>query len=167
MTRIEETPPVQIQVRVGDEIHTRNLSDDLRVDEEHINEYLTRAPGLTAYYNMLYEKQRSIVTRNKVALERLYATLDAQYRKQKRDDDQKPVNAEIENLVKLNDDYCTLEDQLVENQETLNLLKAAVESIKEMRSTLISLSANMRSSGSIRVALKEKEEIFKKRFGGN
>ena len=155
-------PPIIISVEIAGEMVRRNLSDDLKVDEEHINEYLRRAPGLTAYWNTLFEKQRSITQRNKVALDRLYASKDRRYREIARADDRKPVNAEIEAEVLNDEDYINLQEEFLDNQEKELLLKGAVEAIRELRSTLISLSANMRHSGNIGV--KNAEQKYRDKF---
>ena len=60
MDELIKMPETIIAVTINGEVHKRNLSEDLRVDEMHINEFLCRAPGVTAYWNTLYEKQKSI-----------------------------------------------------------------------------------------------------------
>ena len=152
-------PSIVIDVTIGNDHIQRNLSDDLRVDDSHINDYLQRSPALTAYWNTLYERQRSIVSRNKVKLERKKAELDKKLRKERRQDGAKVSQAEIEALVLTDNEYIVIEDEYLNNKEVELTLKGAVEAIRELRSTLISLSANLREAGSIR--MKSPEQIYR------
>jgi len=157
-----DTPEIVIEVKLDGQLHKRNLSEDLAVDEEHINVYLQRAPGLTAYWNTLLEKQRSIVQRIKVTKDRKFAELSKHYRSIIVNDTGKVSNAQIEANILSDPDYQKIEDELLDNQEKELLLKGAVEAIRELRSTLISLSANMRQAGNI--SIKSPEANYRDKF---
>lgn len=163
---MEQMPPIEISVRIDGQLVKRNLSEDLRVDEEHINDYLLKAPAITAYWNTLYEQQRSATTRCRVALERKKAELDQRFRKEAKADGRKISNTEVEALIMTHGEYTVLEDEYLNHRETELTLKGAVEAVKEYRSTLISLSANMRSSGTVKINASPAEETYRKRFVG-
>jgi len=146
-----DIPDMEIVIKINGNLEKRNLRDDLKIDEAHINDYLIRAPGITAYYHRLYETQKTKVQKEEVSLTRLKAEIDKRERVKARADNRKITSSEIDAIVALDKNYQILEDQSLESQETLNILKGAVEAIRELRSTLISLSANLRSSGDIRL----------------
>jgi hypothetical protein len=156
---IDEVPPILISVSVGSEFVERSLSDDLKTDEDHINVTLLKSPGITAYWNSLYEKQKSVVNKIELGLKRYGATLDKQIRQELKHKDEKFTNGEVVALISLDADYMKLEDLHLEEKETELILKACVEAVKEHRSMLISLSANLRQEGSLGFkSLKNKEE---------
>lgn len=156
-------PPMIISVEIDGQLVRRNLTDDLKTDEAHINDYLKRAPGLTAYWNTLYEKQRSIAQRAKVSMERKRAQADARIRRDASMDNRKVTDKQVESMVTCDSEFTQAEDNYLTQHETELTLKGAVEAIKELRSTLISLSANMRSEGVIRIS--GAEEQYKSKFG--
>ena len=142
---------INVAVTIRGISHTRNLSEDLNVDEENIQTVLQQAPGKTAYWHMLYEQQRSIVQRIKVAMERKYAKLNMQFRKDATNDGAKTSTNEIEARILCDEDYQTLQDRYLDEQEKERILKAAINSLDELRSTLISFSSNMRTLGDVKV----------------
>lgn len=156
-------PELEINVRVGDQIVKRKLSDDLAVDEEHINDTLLRAPGITAYWASLYERQRGITQRKKVELERLRAQKDKHYRTLAKRGSDRVSNAEIAAMIQTDEEYTAVEDEYLQLHETELILKAALEAIKELRSTLISLSANMRTERQIKQKGGAEEEYLRRR----
>jgi hypothetical protein len=156
-------PPIIITVKIGGVVEQRNLSDDLSVSEDHINEYLIRSPALTAYWNMLHEKQRSIVQRTEVAVKRKRGEIAKRQRELRRSDNEKISVSEIESLIDCDPDFQEIENQYLDLCDNERLLKGAVDSIKELRSILISLSANMRQSGHIKI--KDPETKFREKFG--
>lgn len=164
---MSEEQRLEITVSMGGQIYKRSLLDDLTVDEEHVNTYLVEAPGKTAWWHQLYEQQKTKVQKQEVALKRKHAELSKHYRKSAADDGQKISNAEVESLVISDPEYQNIEDALLDMQETLNLLRGAVEAVKELRSTLISLSANLRTEfkpTKFKEAGESASQRFKERF---
>jgi hypothetical protein len=141
----EAVPEIVISVELNGTTHRRDLMEDLVVDEEHIDQYLIEAPGKTAWWHHLYEQQKTRCQKQEVKIERLAAELDVKFRKEADDDSRRVTDKAILSLIKTDEEYQGLEDELLEMKETLNILKAAVAAIGELRSTLISLSANMRT----------------------
>ena len=78
-------------------------------------------------------------------------------------DRKRAVNAEVEATILNHPDFVVIEEKYLTARETELTLKGAVEAIRELRSTLISLSANMRSSGNIKI--KSAEESYRNKFG--
>ena len=154
--RENAAPDIDISVHINGKLIQRNLSEDLRIEEKHINESLIHLPGITAYWNHMYQTQKSITLRNKVSLEREKAKIDTRIRTMHKNDGTKVTNPEIEASVLLDETYQEIEDQYLLNKETELILKAACEAVKELRSTGISLSANMRSSGDVKINSIEK-----------
>lgn len=159
----EKQPSIVVSMEMGGEIVKRNLSEDLKLDEEHINEYLIRQPGIVAYWNNLHERQKSVVDRVKVAKQRKYAELQRHYRDIAKNDESRVTNAEIESRIFADTAFQEIEDRLLEEEEKCGVLKSAVEALREMRSTLISLSANMRAGGDIKIKTPEERYLEKRR----
>jgi hypothetical protein len=140
-------PAMEIAITINGEVHKRNLANDLSVDEEHINDTLIDAPGKTAYWNYLYQCQKSIVSKQKVKVERYAAELGKRLREEARADDHRTTDKSVADEIASDEIYQSLQNELLDMEELENQLKAAVEAIRELRSTLISLSANLRTEG--------------------
>ena len=151
-------PPMEVSVQVGDNIVKRDLAADLALDEDHINEWIKKQPALVAYWNMLFQKQRSIVERTKIRKQRKYAELDKKIRQSAANDGRSITNKEVEQGVFLDEEYQAIEEELLQAEETLGILKAAIEAIRNQGSALIGLSANMRAEGSI-VKIKKPQNV--------
>ena len=93
----------------------------------------------------MYEIAKTRVLKAQVRLDRCEAELDANFRRELEANDEKITDKRIANLIKLDKRYQEIEDELLDLKETANFMKFATEAIKEKRSTLISLSANMRT----------------------
>ena len=149
----KEVERIVVAIEVDGQTQKRDLTEDLKIDEEHINDHLIRMPAITAWWHRMYEVSRTRVQQKKLEIERHGAELDKNIREEltlennhvSDSDKIKVTDTRVSNLIKLDRAYQKLEDELLELQETYNFLKAATEAIKEARSTLISLSANMRT----------------------
>jgi len=149
---------IEITVNIQGTEYQRNLSDDLAVTEDHIQEVLIQAPGKATFWNMLYQKQRSVVQKLKVTMERTYAELNTEYRRNADQDGKKISQDEVAAMILCNKDYQEIQDTLLVEQEKSNVLKAATDGIESLKSTLISLSANMRSQIGIHVKEEKKSK---------
>jgi hypothetical protein len=142
---------IEVSVTISGTNHTRSLSDDLKVTEEHIQEVLIQAPGKTAHWNLLYQQQKSIKGRVKTSLESKHAELNLRFRKEANQDGVKISANEVEAKILCSPEYQELQNILLDEQEKENVLKACVDAIDELKSTLISLSANMRTLGDVKI----------------
>lgn len=138
---LAELQELQITIKMGDEVVKRNLKEDLAVDIDHINEVLIQNPGKTAYYNTLFQRIKSQADKVQARLRKIEATADKTIRLE----NPEATETQIKNLVVLNEERLAAEAYLLELREQQGLLAAAIEAMKDMRSTLISLSSNMRA----------------------
>lgn len=159
---MQTIPSIVINVEVDGQIEKRDLTKDLSVQDEHINEWLQKAPGIIAYWHTLYEKQKSIVDKHEVKLNRKRAEVEKEIRKQRKQDESKITNSEIQSEIITNESFQELEDKFFDLRETMHLLKAASEAVKSLNSTLYSLSSNMRYTGSIHGARAAGENMIRK-----
>jgi hypothetical protein len=134
-----------VSIEVNGEIQKRNLTDDLKVTEDHINEHLKAAPGIIAWWYKMYEISRTRVLKKEVQLERVAAELDVEIREDMENREEKITDVRVQRAIQLNKRYQAIQDELLDMKETLNFFKFATKGLEEKRSTLISLSSNMRS----------------------
>ncbi len=127
---MQEIGDMVVTVVVDGDNVTRNLKEDLEIDETYIGNALFKSSGITAYWHMLFEKQKTIVQKTKVALDRLRAGIGYKIRKEAKSDGERVTDKAVDEQIIIDNTYQDLEERLLEAQETLNILKGAVEAIR-------------------------------------
>jgi len=123
----------------------RSLKDDLELsDPALIDDYLIKHPANTAYWNAMWQMSKSRVEKLKYRLEVYYAELDKNLREKALEDGEKLSEPQIKQLIISDSKYRKIKEQLLDLQEQDGLLKAAVEALGHMKSSLISFSSNLR-----------------------
>ena len=155
-----------ISVMVNGKPFNRSLASDLRVNESEINNYLIQNPGKVAHWVTWHGKAKVSAAHIKLFYEETLARIREEVRKDsreqyllqlkaygsipKKDRDgvpkpSLPTVSEVDDRALLHDDVRQANRDLIEANEVVGLLQAAVSAIKDLSSTLISLSANMRT----------------------
>lgn len=146
-----------IKIKIGNEEMELDYEEELRLNEETINEDLKKQPSLYAFYAVLSEKAHAELNESKLALEVHEAVLDSQIRKQS---DKKPTEKQIQAQILLEPSYQEARMDVIRATKQLGILKGIKDAFNHRKEAVIALASNMRaqSDPEIWVAKKEAEK---------
>ena len=137
----------------------RDLLADLTVTPDQINEVLLKAPATVAYWQTAYAKVKNRANTLATLLKRKEAELDRTIRESmntaaaesglKGQKAKILTEGDIKAQIIIDLGFMEIEDEFLKTREAEQTLKAACDSLHELRSTLIQLSANLRAEGYI------------------
>jgi len=154
-----EIPDMIITIKENDMEYTRNLRDDVTIDDpQKINEYLVTNPGKTAFWNMRWQACKTALKRAELRVDTYRASLDKKIWEKAEEDEIELRESEIKSLILLDDKYQELQENYLKLLEQEGYLKAAVEAMKTLYGALRDLSANYRSEYHSGITVREKYE---------
>lgn len=130
---------------VGSHTYESTLDEDLFINRNDLNSEFSSHAEKFAYYSTCFELASDKLRRYEVELKRLYAVLDANKRSELINAGVKYTEKMIENSVITDDAYRALQDEALDAERQVGLLKAARDAMAQRKEMLISLGANQRS----------------------
>lgn len=130
---------------VGDISYESQLEEDLFVNRADLSNEFARHAERFAFYATAYELSVERYTRLENALKRLYAQLDHEKRLALMNSGVKTTEKMIENSVITDDRYTAGEEEVLDAQKQVGLLKAARDAMIHRRDMLVSLGATYRA----------------------
>ena len=152
---MEQLP--QIKFKLGDKIVKYELSDEVKIDSDRINSSIIEQPSKFAFIAMAWVAYRGAVEGAEVALKRMYAELDTQFRSSADREGTKVTEKGIESMVRQHPKYTALQEQYLEIQRIESQLQVAVEACRQRKDMLVSLASNYRAELESSVNVKRDE----------
>lgn len=146
----ELTPTFQ----VGDLTFESKLEDDLFVNRTDLNNEFIRHPERFAFYATCYEIAANRENQYKVALDRLYASLDHEKRGELKVAGIKPTEKMVENSVITDDRYTAVQNEYIQAQRDAAVLKTAMQAMQHRRDMLIQLGSAARAEFQADISIK-------------
>lgn len=152
---------LKVEVKTRNNQNVMNLADDLKIDEDNINEAFINQPALYAWWATVAAQARAIADKTKLEVERqedyirktLTGELDAEVRQQLEMDGEKITESKVTNGIYQHDLYkeeteklYELKEKYLKDNENAVLLEIGRDSMNQRKDALISLGANMRNS---------------------
>lgn len=134
-----------VKIKLGEKEYDLNYEEELKCAEETINENLVDQPSLFAWYAVLQEMAEDVYSHAKMEFEISEAHLDAQYRKEAADKEEKIMEKQILSKIVLNDTHIALRNAMMTARKNVGILKAIKESFAHRKDMLISLASNLRA----------------------
>lgn len=129
--------PLTIRLRDKD-IRRADLDEALRIDRHSLEKELSRQPGTYAFWCSMYTESMYHLDNLRDRLERLEARLFEKFLHQHK----KPT--EIKLLVRIDDDYRSMQKNIREWEKTVNFLKHAERAFSQRKDMLQMLAAGER-----------------------
>ena len=135
---------LKISLSVGGSIYDRDISEDLTISRETLNEDCISQSSLYAWYSVLAENARDERDRAKDKINVTDAQLDAQIREELTEAKEKITDKKVEQAVKRHDLYREAVNSHLQACHTFGILVAAQNAFGHRKEMLVTLAANMR-----------------------
>ena len=142
---------------VGTQEYKSTLDEDLFINRNDLNSEFASHAEKFAYYSTCYELAADQLRRYEVQLKRMYAIVDANKRAELINAGVKFTEKMIENSVITDADYTALQEEVLQAERNLGLLKAARDSMAQRKEMLVSIGANQRTEFRADASLISKE----------
>ena len=130
---------------VGAVDYESHLDEHLYINSSDLNSEFSEHAERFAYYATCFEIASDKVRRYDVDMKRMYAILDSEKRNELLNSGIKSTEKMIENMVITDDRYVALQNEAMDAERQLGLLKAARDSMAQRKEMLVSLGANQRT----------------------
>ncbi|MHA1574909.1 MAG: hypothetical protein ACTSXL_02045 [Alphaproteobacteria bacterium] len=126
----------------------RNYDEDIKINENNIEEMWLEQPSLNMYYNDLYAASIFVRDRCKIQTEYIYAQLDTKIRQDWKSFgfESKPTETAIKNKILMQDEYKKIIYKTLKASKDANLM-AGVKTSFEHRKHALSNIVSLRISG--------------------
>ena len=141
------------KIMIGDIEYAITPTEDLQVNQMHINDEFATHSEKFGWYSTAYELAVDYELRKKAELERAYANLDQEARLYLAD--QKKVTEKmVENMVITSDLYKQIQEEYLDAKKNTGVLKGIRDAMMHKRDMLVGLGANYRAEGQSELSLK-------------
>jgi len=130
---------------VGEITYTSELDDHLYINRTDLSVEFAEHSERFAYYSTCFELAADKLRRLEINLKRQYAVLDIQKRQEAHLSGLKMTEKMVENSVIIDDTYVAMQDECMEAERELGVLKAARDAMAARKEMLVSLGANFRT----------------------
>ena len=138
---------MNIRVKIGKEVFRFNLYEELKVDENIINDEINDQPLIRGFLGTLLTKLERIRADKKAELEKIYSELYVSYKSSVNKDIGKyPSDDMAKQLVLKTARYQEAQSEFIISDENLNKIENCVESFDQRSYLIQTLSANLRKS---------------------
>jgi len=136
---------MNIDIHYGSENFKFNLNEEIKVDENKINQEIKNQPSSYAFLSMLHVKLIRHAQDKKKEMEKMYAKLYVKYKNQIDPKTNRPTNDSLAKEKVINSiRFYELVDEYNRIQFEANVIEVCVKSFEQRYSLIQTLSANIR-----------------------
>ena len=136
-----------ITVTIGGNTYELDPDKDTAIDSGDLDGEFINLSSLANQYGLMSEEAQAEVAFAKYELSRIYAIIDHRVRTEADKVGVRLTEKKVENSVITDKDYAERKKELLNLQRDAGLLKAVLHALRVKQECLISLAANMRSTG--------------------
>jgi hypothetical protein len=140
--------------KVGTEEYESTLAEDLFINRTDLSGEFARHAERYAFYATCFELASMRVEQYKAAQQKLYAILDQEKRGELANSGVKTTEKVVENKILMDDRYVAIQEELLDAQGQMGVLKAAMVSMQHRKDMLIQLGSAARAEMAADVSMK-------------
>lgn len=143
----EKTDLMNIRIKIGTELFKFNLFEELKVNENHLNDEIAHQPPIQAFLGTLQTKLERIRADKEAELNKIYANLFDLIKSSIEESTHRPPSDDLakQKVIK-NKKYQEALKNYSEAKENYNIIRNCVESFSQRGFLIQTLSANIRKA---------------------
>ena len=147
----------KLEIVIGDQTHSLDPDEELKMAEETINDDLKNQPSLYAFYAVMQEAAESELAECKLAVETIEAALDDRLRSEALAASSKLTETQLANKIRLNDDFLNATVAYNKAKRQAGMLRAIKEAFVHRKDMLVTLASNMRAQADPSIYVRTQE----------